>query len=66
MDDRGVLVILEREIARCGSQRAFAESIGISPQFISEILKGGKVKPSARVLKALGLAREITYHAKKG
>jgi ribosome-binding protein aMBF1 (putative translation factor) len=50
---------LERAIARDGSQRKFAQRIGMSAAFINRVVRGHD-KPSIRILRELGLMREVT------
>lgn len=40
------------------TQKEVAEEIGISPQYLHDVLNGGR-KPSERILDYLGLKREI-------
>ena len=45
-----------------GSQKAVAESVGVSPAYISEILNGTR-EPGRTVLEALGFERVVMYVA---
>lgn len=51
---------LERRKDRLGSWKAVAESLNISPQYMSD-LKDGNREPGETVLKALGLERVVSY-----
>lgn len=55
-----VLVILCRAIARAGSQDAWAREIGISPQYLSDMLHGRRELSDA-VLAPVGLARRTVF-----
>lgn len=49
--------------ARCveaGGQRAFAEQIKVSPQYVSDVLRKRR-DPGDKILKAMGLRRVVTY-----
>ena len=43
-----------------GSQKAFAKKVGISEQYLSDILKGRR-ESGAKVLKYFGLERVVGY-----
>jgi len=47
-----------------GTQESAAKSLGISPQYLSDVLKGRR-EPGPKVLKALGLVRKVTYERSK-
>jgi len=47
-------------INKAGTQKAWAEEIGVSPQFLNDVLHG-KRQPSDRMLKPLGIIRQTTY-----
>lgn len=51
---------LEREIARLGSTAGWARMAGVSVTWVDKV-RGGKQKPSASILKPLGLRRVVTY-----
>ena len=48
-----------------GTQQAFARRIGISEQYLSDILKGRR-EPGAKVLKYFGLERVVGYRRTDG
>jgi transcriptional regulator with XRE-family HTH domain len=50
---------LERAIRLAGSQRKFAKRVGVSAAFINSVLHG-HAKPSVKILRELGLVREVT------
>ena len=59
------IAMLEGHLAEPNSTQArLAERIGISPQFLSEILKA-KRNPSKRVLDFLGLEKVVTYQPRQ-
>lgn len=55
--------LLDKRLSAGITQVALADEIGISPQFLSEVLHR-KRKPSTRVLDFLGLEKCITYRLK--
>jgi predicted transcriptional regulator len=59
-----VLEMLRRKAGSAGSQRELADKIGISPQYLSDIL-AGKRQPGAAVERYLGLERRIVYEKVK-
>jgi len=64
MTDDKLIDLLRREIAAAGGQSAFARKAGISPQYISEVLRWNKpIGP--RLLDALGIEKIITYRRKR-
>ena len=58
MTEREILKRLRVAIDRAGNQAAFASQCGVSPQFVSQVLHG-RVPVSGRILRALGLTREV-------
>lgn len=50
---------LKRHVAQFETQYEAAESLGIQPSYLTDVLKGRR-GPSERLLKALGLKRTIT------
>lgn len=55
-----VITLLARRCGEAGSQRAFAEAKGVSPQYITDVLRR-KREPGQMVLDALGLKKVVTY-----
>jgi hypothetical protein len=55
--------LLRQRIASAGTQRAYADSIGISPQFLSDILMARRELPEA-ILADLNLRRVVRYQQK--
>ena len=51
---------LKSEIEIAGSQKAFAARLGISEQYLTDILKRRR-EPGEKILKPLGLRRVVTY-----
>jgi len=51
---------------RCAgkAQSAVADEMGISPQYLSDVISRRR-KPGQKVLKALGLERQVTYRRKR-
>lgn len=58
LDD--VTALLKRRCQEAGSQRAFAIDNDISPQYITDVLRG-KREPGKMVLDALGLQKVVFY-----
>lgn len=48
-----------------GSQKAFAKRVGISEQYLSDILKGRR-EPGAKLLNYFGLERVVGYRRADG
>jgi len=53
-----VLVLLRRRVKRCGSQAKTAAEIGVSPTYLSYVLRRMKT-PGPRVLRYLGMQRRV-------
>lgn len=60
MDEGRFMERLRREIVRNGNQKRTAEALGISQQFLTDVLKGRR-SPGPKLLKAMGLERKIEY-----
>lgn len=54
------LLHLQTAINKAGSQKAFAQSAGVSEQYLSEVLNGKK-EMGPLVQQALGIERVISY-----
>lgn len=65
IDDYGMYAALRQACAAAGSQRAFAEQIGVTEAFISAVLHGRKA-PGPTVLAAVGLRRIVRYVPTRG
>lgn len=52
---------LRAAVARKGSQKALAEEIGISPQFLNDMLKGNR-EVGGKALSYLGFAEITVYY----
>lgn len=46
--------LMRREIKKSGSMRAWAETMGVSQQYISKVLSGGR-EPSETLCRAVGV-----------
>ena len=57
--------MLEIGVQVDGSQKAFAKRMGISEQYLSDVLKGRR-EPGAKVLKYFGLERVVGYRRADG
>ena len=60
MDEEGVRQILVRACAEAGSQRAWADANGISPQYVSDMLTARR-EPAGKMLVALRVEKIVTY-----
>jgi len=57
MEDSGVIELLRKRVEG-SSQKELAEDIGVSQQYINDLIHGRRT-PSDKILKYLGLKREI-------
>lgn len=60
MEAAAVVRRLREYVTACGNGAAAARAIGISPQYLSDILSGYRA-PSERVCHRLGLRRMVVY-----
>lgn len=60
IDGPAVLRRLREYVRACGNGAAAARAIGISPQYLSDILSKRR-DPSERVCRRLGLRRDVVY-----
>lgn len=60
IDQVAVLRRLRAYAKACGGGAAAARAIGISPQYLSDIVSGRR-DPSERVCRRLGLRRAVVY-----
>ncbi|GJD65770.1 transcriptional regulator [Methylobacterium frigidaeris] len=51
-----VLGLLRRQVSENGSQQAYASSVGLSPQYVADVLHGRRA-PGPVILAALGVRR---------
>ena len=49
-------------VQEAGSQKAFAEKHGLSPQYVNDVFTGRR-DPSGKILTALGLVRVVQFRA---
>jgi hypothetical protein len=56
--------LLNNEIRKAGSQAAFADSHGISRQYLTDVLKGRR-DISGKILDALGLAKIVEFQSQE-
>lgn len=67
---KGVIAITEDEVRErlraavraAGTQSAYAEQIGASEQYVSDVLRGAR-RPGQRILRALRLRKRTVYGA---
>lgn len=64
MNTEDVRRIILSACANRGGQKFFAESAGVSPQYVSDVLNG-KREPGKSILDTLGIERVITYRYNK-
>jgi transcriptional regulator with XRE-family HTH domain len=58
-----VIKKIERIIEERGTQRAAAEFLGVSPQYLTDLLKGRR-DPGVKILSKLGLQSRVIYESK--
>lgn len=56
----GILKILRARIETEGSQMAVARNLGVSPQYLSDVLRRQR-EPGEKILEPLGLKRQVFY-----
>ena len=54
------LLLLRKGVKKAGSQTAYAQSLGISPSYLNDLLKERRAF-SDRLLKKLGVVKETRY-----
>ena len=64
LTETDIRVRLEKRVFECGSQSAFAKSLGVTPQYVSDILAGKRAIPD-KVLAAIGVERVVSYRITK-
>ena len=60
MDGNGFINRLQREIQKHGNQKKTAKALGISQQFLTDVLKRRR-SPGDRLLKALGMEKRVEF-----
>lgn len=55
---------LMRAVEDAGSQKAFAERVGVSAQFLHDVLRDRR-NANAEILDAIGYERVVTYRKKE-
>ncbi len=66
-EERGRVMLqnaLKDAVRKAGSQKAFADSIGLSASYISDVLNFRR-EPGERLMDAVGWARSISYYKVK-
>lgn len=56
--------MLRREVAKAGSQSAWAALHGVAPAYVSDVLAGRR-EPGAVILAPLGLEKVVSYRRVK-
>lgn len=62
LTEQEVMDRLRAAVAAAGSQRAYAEQIGVSQTYLSDVLTGNRT-PGEKILTALGLEAVMMYRA---
>ncbi|WP_342164012.1 transcriptional regulator [Methylobacterium sp. SD21] len=62
LTEQEVLARLRRQVEQRGSQKAWADAAGVTPQYIHDVLRGRR-GIGAPVLAALGVERIVRYVA---
>lgn len=62
MTKEAVMRKIRRQIEFWGSQTKAAASLGITAQYLNDVLSG-KREPAGKLLNAMGLERVVTYKA---
>ena len=62
MNKDALLTRLSRMIEHAGGQRALARSLGVSPSYLHDVIRGRR-EPAGKLLAALGLKRTVRYEA---
>jgi transcriptional regulator with XRE-family HTH domain len=60
MDEQAFAEYLDFLVQTKGSQTSAAQAWGVSKQYLSDILQGRRL-PGPKLLKALGVRREVVY-----
>jgi AraC-like DNA-binding protein len=58
-----VIATLSKHLTRAGTQIRLAQEIGVSPQYLNDMLRGAR-EPGKKVLRFLGLERHRVYSEK--
>lgn len=58
-----VVKLLRQRCTESGTQKAFAEASGVSPQYVADVLRL-KREPGEAILSALGLEKVVSYREK--
>jgi len=64
LNEQHMIAILENSCRNAGSQRAWADANGLSPAFVSDVLKG-KRGVTGRIAESLGYVKFIGFYESK-
>jgi DNA-binding transcriptional regulator YdaS (Cro superfamily) len=64
MNAEDVRDLLRRKVEQAGSQAAWADERGVTPAYVSDVLRGTR-EPGPAILNALGLERVVSYRQKR-
>ena len=59
---KDVLALLRKEADAVGSQKELAAKLGVTAQYVSDVLNGRR-EPGEAILKPLGLRKVISYES---
>lgn len=65
MSHEQFLKYISSEVAKAGSQQAFALRVGISKQYLCDVLKGRR-EPGRKLLDGVGFVLKVLYIPKDG
>lgn len=60
IDLADIYALMRKAIADAGGQSAWAARVGVSPQYVSDVVNGRR-DPAARMLAAVGVKRVTVY-----
>jgi hypothetical protein len=55
-----ILYFLQLGIENAGSQKEYANSLGISPAYLNDVIQGRR-EPGEKILRAIGLEKRVSY-----
>jgi transcriptional regulator with XRE-family HTH domain len=60
MTKEKVIDLLLLRVEKAETNKAAAEALGVSPQYLGDVLRG-RTEPAGKMLAALGIERVVTY-----
>lgn len=55
---------LHRQAAKCGTKKEYAYQIGVTPQYLNDVLNGSR-EPGKKILDGAGFERVVSYRRKE-